>query len=209
MLGKKIAMFYWYVFRSFYSDQKKIWLNVPNFILYYKIFLKLSTLDPLLLDGKYLLVWKVCIFNNACLIFSLNRLYEYTMAKLRNTWVSQLWERFFYNSTIFFLKNDARTSEMLSKPFFIIGKKSLFFVWSLPKKVGSSPSSDRRILKMSISGQLQWKNSNMALLDIYVAKFMVHQKWKKVVEIITFMINGGHPNKKIHLYFVRCNNLCT
>ena len=88
-------------------------------------------------------------------------------------------------------------------------KKSLFFVWSLPKKVGSSPSSDRRILKMSISGQLQWKNSNMALLDIYVAKFMVHQKWKKVVEIITFMINGGHPNKKIHLYFVRCNNLCT
>ena len=121
-------------------------------------------------------------------------------------------ERDFFTTLQFFLKNDARTSEMLSKPFFIIGrikKKNLFFVWSLSKKVGSSPSSDRRILKMSISGQLQWKNSNMALLDIYVAKFMVHQKWKKVVEIITFMINGGHPNKKIHLYFVRCNNLCT
>ena len=202
MLGKKIAMFYWYLFRSFYSNQKKIWLNVPNFILYYKIFLKLSTLDPLLLDGKYLLVWKVCIFNNACLIFSLNRLYEYTMAKLRNTWVSQLWERFFLQLYNFFWKMMLGLPKCYLSPFSLLAelkKKSLFFVWSLPKKVGSSPSSDRRILKMSISGQLQWKNSNMALLDIYVAKFMVHQKWKKVVEIITFMINGGHPNKKIHL----------
>ena len=136
MLGKKIAMFYWYVFRSFYSDQKKIWLNVPNFILYYKIFLKFSTLDPLLLDRKYLLVWKVCVFNNARLIFSLIRLYKYMMAKLRNTWVSQLWERFFYNSTIFFEKWCLGLPKCYLSPFSLLAefKKNLFFSFDLYRR---------------------------------------------------------------------------